>query len=120
MIDPSNTSRYYSVDTLYSVCEAGLFRQMVDYLEQVEVDVSFVNLFIDVRETTDRIHRNGMLKGELLLGEKNSYLGNLNFFRRSSADYGKSRKVHSQSASTRDFARKIERKKCQNFFIDKF
>lgn len=63
MIDPSNSSRYYSVDTLYSVCEAGLFRQMVDFLEGVEMDVSFVNLFQDVRETTDRIHRNGMLKG---------------------------------------------------------
>ncbi len=62
MIDPTNTARYYSVDTLYSVCEAGLYRQMVDYLEKSVVDVSFVNLFQDVRETVDRIHRNGMLK----------------------------------------------------------
>ncbi len=66
MIDPSNSARYYSVDTLYSVCEAGLFRQMVDFLEGVEMDVSFVNLFQDVRETTDRIHRNGMLKAPIM------------------------------------------------------
>jgi HAD superfamily 5'-nucleotidase-like hydrolase len=62
MIDPTNTARYYSVDTLYSVCEAGLYRQMVDFLEKSEVDVSFINMFQDVRDTVDRIHRNGMLK----------------------------------------------------------
>lgn len=66
MIDPSNKSRFYSVDTLYSVCEAGLFRQMVDFLEDESVDVSFVNLFQDVRQTMDRIHRNGMLKGPIM------------------------------------------------------
>lgn len=63
MINPAD-HRFYSIDTLYSVCEAGLFAQLIDYLEnnQKEIDVSFHNLFNDVRLTVDTIHRNGMLK----------------------------------------------------------
>ncbi len=48
---------------------AGLLAQLLEFLEggqaNVEVDISFINLFHDVRETVDRIHRNGTLKVQL-------------------------------------------------------
>ena len=66
MIDTNDRNRFYSLDTLYSVCEAGLFRQMVDFLDGAALDVSYENLFQDVRSTIDRIHRNGLLKGPIM------------------------------------------------------
>lgn len=62
MVTPTD-SRYYSIDTLYAVCEAGLLAQLLDFLENhTEVDVSYVNLFHDVRSTMDGVHQNGSLK----------------------------------------------------------
>lgn len=66
MIDTSDRNSYYSLDTLYSVCEAGLYRQMVDFLDAAALDVSYENLFRDVRATLDLIHRNGMLKSHII------------------------------------------------------
>merc|ERR1711991_1311727 len=66
MVNTNDRAALYSLDTLYSVCEAALFRQMVDFLEDAALDVSWENLFQDVRSTMDRIHRNGMLKAPIM------------------------------------------------------
>jgi 5'-nucleotidase len=55
------TSRYHWVDTLYGLCEVAVYAAAVGALEHLGHDVSFEQLFADVRASIDLAHQDGSI-----------------------------------------------------------
>merc|ERR1711991_456460 len=65
---------FYILDTLFGMPEACLYADLVDFFEDPsnaelvgDIDMSFLNLFPDVRSAMEYVHNNDVLKKETLL-----------------------------------------------------
>lgn len=57
--------RFAWIDTLFALPEASLFTEVIDHLEGRGKSVDYAQLFADVRESIDGVHRDGTLKAEV-------------------------------------------------------
>ncbi len=59
--------RFALVDTLFALPEAFLYAALVDYLEEhPELDISFLQLYDDIRFAIDMAHRDGSIKVRIM------------------------------------------------------
>lgn len=66
-VDQSDTERYASVDTLFSLPEAYLFVLLVDRQDAGQLgEHSYAELYDDIRESIDLTHRDGSLKSAII------------------------------------------------------
>eukprot|EP00762_Andalucia_godoyi_P008721 ANDGO_00469.mRNA.1 Cytosolic purine 5'-nucleotidase len=59
-------SRYYAYDTLFGLPEQCMFMQIAEVLAKADVEVSYYNLFEDIRNSMDSLHWDGSLKSIIL------------------------------------------------------
>ncbi len=57
--------RFAWIDTLFSLPEAGLFAEVIEFMESREKRVNYGKLYDDIRESIDTVHRDGSLKAEV-------------------------------------------------------